>query len=162
MTNDIGQRDEWDFDHSMDWHLLNYEPHQQLNYYFRGLNSMYRENRAFFELDFKPEGFEWIDFSDSESSVVSFIRWSRDRKQVLLVTCNMTPVPRHNYRTGVPLHGHYEEILNSDAKEFGGGGIGNCGGFHSERQSWHGRPYSLNLTLPPLAINIFRMNVTES
>jgi len=156
MTGDIAQRREWNESRSMDWHLLNYKPHAALNLFVRDLNHLYRENRAFYELDFDPRGFEWIDFTDAEGSTLSFLRWSRDRRQHLLFVFNMTPVPRLNYRIGVPRHGYYKEILNSDSPDYGGSGLGNCGGFDSDRISAHGRPYSLSLTLPPLGVNIFR------
>ncbi|HXV19005.1 MAG TPA: 1,4-alpha-glucan branching enzyme, partial [Candidatus Omnitrophota bacterium] len=156
MSNDIGQWKEWDSGHSVDWHLLNYEQHRGLHLFVKDLNRLYRSHRAFYEMDFDPAGFEWVDFSDSESSVFSFLRWTRDRKEALLFVYNMTPVPRHDYRIGVPEDGFYEEVLNSDAAEYGGSGIGNFGGAQAGPVSWHGRPYAVCLHLPPLAVTVFR------
>jgi len=156
MTNDFGQRKEWNSTTSLDWHLLHYEPHQKLLHFTSDLHRVYKGHRAFYEMDFEPAGFEWIDFSDGDASVVSFARWSRDRRQMMLVTCNMTPMARMNYRIGVPVHGYFQEILNSDASEYGGGGIGNYGGQHTHTMSWHKRPYSLCLNMPPLAMNIYK------
>ena len=104
------------------------------------------------ELDFSYQGFEWVDFKDNESSVISFLRKSRSSDRQVLVVCNMTPVVRNNYRVGVSRDGFYKEILNSDAQEYNGSGVGNLGGLNSETVPWHDRPFSLNLVLPPLAI----------
>ncbi len=156
MTNDIGQRQEWNSNASMDWHLLNYDSHKQLALFFKNLHKLYKKHAALYESDFESAGFEWIDFGDSEASVLSWLRWSRDKSEMLLITFNMTPIPRMNYRLGVPLDGYYQEILNSDACEYGGSGIGNYGGFNSDKFKAHSRPYSLNLNLPPLGVNIFK------
>ncbi len=161
MTNDIAQRQEWNAVSSMDWHVLQWEPHQKIQHFVQDLNRLYRSNAALYEVDFEWQGFEWIDFLDHENSVLSFIRWSKDRKQSLIFTLNLTPVPRLNYRIGVPFGGFYEEILNSDAKEYGGSGIGNLGGVQAESFSWHGRPHSIEVNLPPLAINIFRPTIQK-
>ncbi len=150
MGSDMAQRDEWNALASLDWHLLNYEPHRQINLLVKDLNHLYKKYRALWEIDFSHEGFEWIDFSDSGASVLSFIRWSKDRKQCVVSLCNMTPVPRTGYRIGVPKKGHYKEIFNSDARVYGGSGIGNCGGFDAEPLGWHGKEVSLNVTFPPL------------
>ncbi|MDP3981818.1 MAG: 1,4-alpha-glucan branching protein GlgB, partial [Chlamydiota bacterium] len=138
MGTEFGQRSEWKSQHSLDWHLLDYEIHQQLHQFVKDLNKAYLSNRALFEVDFQGHGFEWIDFSDAGASVLSFIRWSWDRQDLILCTFNMTPVPRLDYRVGVPISGFYREVLNTDATEFGGSGIGNQGGRHSEDIGWHG------------------------
>lgn len=156
MGNDFAQLGEWNAEQSLDWHFLDYEPHRHINQFVKDLNSLYRVHPALYEVDFESGGFEWIDFSDSDSSVLSFIRWSHDRKELLLITCNMTPVPRMRYRIGVSEAGFYEEILNSDAREYGGSGVGNLGGVQSEPMPWHHRPHSLELNFPPLGVNIFR------
>ncbi|MBN1687667.1 MAG: 1,4-alpha-glucan branching protein GlgB [Candidatus Omnitrophica bacterium] len=156
MTNDIGQRNEWNCEQSMEWHLLNYEMHQKLNLFVGDLHKIYKENRALSEIDFDSPGFEWVDFSDADNCILSFIRWSRDRKQLLLFVFNMTPVPRFEYKVGVPKAGIYEEILNSDAREYGGSGIGNAGQAHSGKISWRDKPFSLSLNLPPLGVTVFR------
>ena len=107
-------------------------------------------------LDTEPEGFEWIDCEDTQQSVISFLRWSRKRNYAVMVICNFTPVPRHNYRVGAPFGGLWKEELNSDAALYGGSGQGNLGGLEAAPLPKHGRPYSLNLTLPPLSALVFR------
>ena len=123
---------------------------------------MYSSAPEFHDLDFSYEGFEWIDFKDAEQSIISFIRKSGvDRKRFSVVVCNMTPIVRYSYRIGVPNDGFYKEILNSDAKEYGGSGVGNLGGVKSEVIPWHELPHSVNLTLPPLAIVVLEYEQTE-
>ena len=156
MGGEFGQWNEWNHDASLDWFLLDYPTHKGVQNLVRDLNKVYRENPALYELDFDPTGFEWIDFSDYEQSVISFLRKDSTGKNILACVFNFTPVPRHNYRIGVPIGGYWEEIINSDAKEYGGSGMGNYGGKHAESKPWHGRPYSLSLTLPPLAGLILR------
>lgn len=156
MGNDIGQRAEWDAKHSMDWHLMQYEPHQKLHSYVKDLLHLYKEHPAFYEVDFEYQGFEWVDFSDADASLVSFLRWSRDRNEVLLCVYNMTPVPRMGYRIGAPMPGYYRELLNSDAREYGGSGIGNLGGVHSQDVPWQFRSHSVLLNLPPLGALILK------
>lgn len=156
MGGDFAQSREWDSSMSLDWHFLNYAPHRQVNQFVKDLNTIYRKFPAFYEVDFDYHGFEWIDFSDAAASLISFIRWSRDYQELLLVTCNMTPVPRTNYRLGVPKAGFYQEILNSDAREYGGGGMGNRGGVSAQNISWQHRPFSVCVDFPPLAVNIYR------
>ncbi len=157
MGGEFGQWREWNHDTGLDWFLLDYPTHRGLQLLVKDLNRVYRENPALYELDFSPEGFEWIDFCDYEQSVISFLRKDSSGKNLLLCVFNFTPVPREDYRVGVPVGGFWEEILNSDAKEYGGSGMGNLGGKHAEAIPWHFRPYSLNLTLPPLAGLIFRL-----
>lgn len=152
MGGEFGQWREWAHEESLDWHLLEYGPHQGLQQWVRDLNRFYREEPALYELDFERNGFEWIDFRDWENSLISFIRRERSTKGLLLVVCNFTPVPRHSYRVGVPVDGFWREALNSDAKEYGGSGQGNFGGLEADPIPFHGRPYSLSLTLPPLSI----------
>ncbi len=152
MGGEFGQWDEWKLDHSIDWHLLQYEPHQQLAAWFRDLNKVYREEAALHEHDLNMTGFEWIDCNDADSSTISFIRLSKTPPdEVILVVMNFTPIPRENYRVGVPRAGWWRELLNSDAAGYGGSGLGNGGGAHSEGIEHHGRPASINITLPPLA-----------
>lgn len=156
MTNDLGQRSEWNCNASMDWHVLNYEPHQKLNYLVEDLHRLYRREPALYDDDFSPGGFEWIDFRDAEGSVLSFIRRARDGSR-LVVALNMTPIPRQGYRIGVPEEGFYQELLNTDAVEYGGSGFGNAGGVHSDHIAWHDRPHSIGLNLPPLAAVVLRV-----
>ncbi len=155
MTIDLAQRQEWNAVASMDWHVLQWDSHRQIQHFMQDLNKMYRENKPLYEVDFEWQGFEWIDFLDHENSVLSFLRWSKDRSECVIFTINLTPVPRLNYRIGVPQQGFYREILNSDAKEYGGSGVGNLGGVEAESFPWHGRSHSIQVNLPPLAVNVF-------
>jgi len=151
MGGEIGQWREWNHDESLEWHLMKYEPHAGLQNWVKNLNRVYGEEPALHELDFVPEGFEWIDCNDSDNSMLSFMRKGRSDKDTIIVVCNFTPVPRHNYRVGTPHGGFWKELLNSDAQEFGGSGQGNLGGVEASPVPFHGRYYSLNLTVPPLA-----------
>ncbi|MCB9799209.1 MAG: 1,4-alpha-glucan branching protein GlgB [Candidatus Omnitrophica bacterium] len=161
MGNDLGQRREWNCEQSIDWHLLNCDWHNRLNYYLADLQKLYKGYPVLYEMDFDPQGFEWIDFTDADASVVSFIRWAKDRKQCLVFVFNMTPVVRMKYRIGAPFEGRYSEVLNSDAVEYGGSGIGNSGEVHAENTPWHRRSYSLNLNLPPLGVVVFSWGLTK-
>ena len=156
MGGEFGQWREWNHEESLEWHLLQTLPHQTLQRWVRELNAFYRTQPALYEDDFSPGGFEWIDFKDADSSVISYLRKGKATEDTLLVVCNFTPVPRHNYHVGVPSGGFWQERLNSDAKENGGSGQGNFGGVHSTPVPYHGKYHSLSLTLPPLSISIFR------
>ncbi len=149
MGGEFGQRREWYHEESLDWHLLQYAPHIGLQRWVEDVNRCYRSEPALHQLDFSWDGFEWIDANDVDSSVITFIRKAANG-DVILVGCNFTPVPRQNYRVGAPRSGFWREILNSDAKDYGGGGQGNLGGVEASPVPLHGRPYSLTLTLPPL------------
>ncbi|MDR7606958.1 MAG: 1,4-alpha-glucan branching protein GlgB [Armatimonadota bacterium] len=155
MGGEVGQRREWDHEGSVDWHLLADPRHAGIQRWVRDLNRLYRTEPALHELDCEPGGFEWIDPDDRESSVLSFLRRGRGSRPVAVV-CNFTPVPRQDYRVGVPEPGRWEEVLNSDAREYGGSGWGNFGGVQAEPVARHGRPYSLRLVLPPLAVVFLR------
>lgn len=154
MGSEFGQWNEWNFRTSLDWHLLEYEFNSKMQLFVQDLNHLYSTHKELYELDFSYKGFEWSDFRDADQSVISFIRKSDNSESFIFVVCNMTPVPRHKYRVGIPEPGFYKEILNSDAREYGGSGVGNLGGVHSESIQSHGRSYSLELSLPPLAILI--------
>jgi 1,4-alpha-glucan branching enzyme len=149
MGGEFGQWDEWNSDTSLDWHLLQWPPHQGLQRFVRDLNTLYRGEPALYENDCDPAGFEWVDANDYEQSVICFVRKGHDPKNPVVVALNFTPVPRHNYRIGVPQGGRWDEILNSDAPIYGGSGQGNMGGVEAAPVGWHGRPYLLNVTLPP-------------
>jgi len=151
MGGEFGQWREWAHDESLEWHLLAYAPHQGLQKWVTELNWLYRNEPALNEVDFEPAGFEWIDCNDSQSSVLSFIRRGRSSGDIILIVCNFTPVPRYNYKVGAPRGGFWQEILNSDAEDYGGSGSGNLGGVEAAPIAIHGRPFSLTLTLPPLA-----------
>jgi 1,4-alpha-glucan branching enzyme len=156
MGDEFGQWREWNHDTSLDWHLLDYPRHQGLQRWVRDLNTAYRGRRALHELDCESGGFEWIDANDAEYSVLSFLRKGREAGDEVLVVCNFTPVPRHNYRVGVRQGGWWEEVLNSDAPLYGGSGQGNFGGVEAAPVSSHGRPYTLTITAPPLGLVAFR------
>jgi 1,4-alpha-glucan branching enzyme len=156
MGADFGQWDEWDHDHSLDWHLLQYDPHKGIQKLMQDLLRVYRDEPALHEVDFHNEGFDWVDFQDSASSVIAFDRLSRDRRSVLTVACNFTPVPREGYRIGVRDGGTYAEVLNTDSSIYGGGNAGNAGRVQAEAIPCHGRPFSVTVTLPPLGIVVFR------
>jgi len=156
MGGEFGQWSEWNHDTSLDWHLLERPFHAGLARWVRDLNTLYRGEAALYEVDFDPAGFEWVDCNDFERSVVSFIRKAKDPGNVMLFVCNFTPVPRQNYRVGVPLEGEWKEVLNSDAPLYGGSGQGNMGSIATAPLPIHGRPYSLNMTLPPLSVVVFR------
>ncbi|MBI4799860.1 MAG: 1,4-alpha-glucan branching protein GlgB [Desulfarculus sp.] len=157
MGGEIGQWREWNHDDSLDWHLLEFAPHAGLQGWVRDLNRLYQDEPALHERDASWEGFEWIDCNDSQASVVSFIRKGGQPGQVMLVAANFTPVPREGYRVGVPQGGYWREVLNSDAGDYQGGGLGNAGGAMASDEPCHGRPYSLSLTLPPLAVVFLRL-----
>ncbi|MBI2988662.1 MAG: 1,4-alpha-glucan branching protein GlgB [Deltaproteobacteria bacterium] len=156
MGGDFGQWREWVHEESLDWHLLEYPEHEAIRRWVEDLNRCYRNEAALHELDCQATGFEWIDCSDASASVLSFIRKARSGDEIILAVCNFTPVPRHDYKVGVPRGGFWRELLNSDAREYGGGGQGNMGGVEADSNPFHGRPYSLDLTLPPLAVLFFK------
>jgi 1,4-alpha-glucan branching enzyme len=178
MGGEIAQRREWKHDHSLDWHLLDDARHAGVMRCVADLNRLYRDEPAMHELDNQPGGFEWIDCSDYNASIVSFIRKGKRVEvttahsskvddtepsepqyidsDVILCVCNFTPVTRDNYRIGVPCPGYWREVLNTDAACYGGGNAGNGGGEHAEYHPYHNQPYSLNLTLPPMAAVFFK------
>ena len=155
MGGEFGQEREWNHDQSLDWHLLEQPFHAGVQRCVGALNRLYRENPALHVLDVEPGGFEWIDCNDMESSVVTLLRRGRAEQQVVVAAFNFTPLPRQNYRVGVPRGGFWEERLNTDAVEFGGSGWGNLGGVESAPVPLHGRPDSVALTIPPLAAVFF-------
>jgi 1,4-alpha-glucan branching enzyme len=156
MGSEFGQRSEWNYDRSLDWHLLDEPQHQGLQRWVRDLNTLLRGEPALYALDFESEGFAWIDCHDQQQSVLAYLRRSREAGEELACVVNFTPVPRHNYRIGVPHGGIWQEILNSDAPLYGGSGIGNLGKVRATPVAAHGHYHSLNLILPPLAIVVFK------
>jgi 1,4-alpha-glucan branching enzyme len=161
MGGEFGQWDEWRHDGSLQWQLTEHPRHSALQRWVASLNRVYREEPALHQLDCVGEGFEWIDANDTQSSSLSFFRRSHSPPDVIAVVCNFTPVPRHDYRVGVPSKGFWRELLNSDAVEHGGSGQGNLGGVEAEKVAFHGRPYSVNLTLPPFGILFFKHEPVE-
>jgi 1,4-alpha-glucan branching enzyme len=156
MGGEIGQWDEWNHESSVQWHELDWPAHQTLQRWVRDLNTCYRAEPALHQLDSDSAGFAWIDCNDAEESVLTYLRRSRDASDLLAIACNFTPVPRHNYRVGVPTSGYWREILNSDAPLYGGSGQGNMGGVDATPVACHGHFQSLNVTLPPLGIVVFK------
>jgi len=150
MGGEFGQRREWNHDASLDWHLLDDPGHAGLQRLVRDLNGLYRTEPALHRRDHDADGFEWIDCHDVEQSTASFLR--RDGDDEILVVCNFTPVPRTNFRVGVPHPGWWRELLNSDAEDYGGAGFGNFGGVESVPVPMHGRSDSISLSLPPLGV----------
>jgi 1,4-alpha-glucan branching enzyme len=152
MGGEWGQGREWNHDTSLDWHQLECPSHAGVQKWLADLNRLYRMEPALHELDCKPQGFEWIDCNDSATSVISFLRKGSHGEERILILCNFTPVPRLTYQVGVPFGGFWQELLNSDAADYGGCGVGNLGGIEAVSVSWHGQPYSLTIALPPLAV----------
>jgi 1,4-alpha-glucan branching enzyme len=156
MGGELGQWSEWNHESSLDWSLLERDAHRGLQRWVRDLNTVYRAEPALHALDCDARGFEWIDCNDAEQSTLVFLRHGGEPRQSVLVACNFTPVPRHNFRIGVPTGGYWREILNGDAPLYGGSGQGNMGGVRAAPVAWHGRHHSLAITLPPLAIAVFK------
>jgi 1,4-alpha-glucan branching enzyme len=156
MGAEIAQWREWSEERSLDWHLLQWEPHQKLQRYLADLNRFYRSEPALYQVDDSYAGFEWIDFHDWENSCIAYMRKAKDPSDHLVVVCNFTPVPREGYRVGVPEQCFYAEVLNSDSEVYWGSNMGNRGGFESQPIPWQGRPCSLELTLPPLSVCVFK------
>jgi 1,4-alpha-glucan branching enzyme len=150
MGGEIAQRSEWKHDGQLPWEDLEHESHRGLQQAVTDLNALYKTERALHELDCEPEGFEWIDASDAANSVLCFVRKATGPERILCVL-NFTPVVRQQYRVGVPGPGYWREIFNSDSEIYWGSNVGNDGGVHAEFKAWHGQPYSVVLTLPPLA-----------
>ncbi len=147
---EFGQGREWSFSEPLDWDLLEIPAHQGVKKILTDLNRLYGEQPALYEVDFEGDGFEWIDCHDSSQSVLSYIRKDRSGEQIVAAVFNFTPVPRTNYRIGVPRAGFYREAVNSDAEYYGGSNVGNQGGVRSEPVSWMGRPHSIPIAVPPL------------
>jgi 1,4-alpha-glucan branching enzyme len=156
MGGEFGQWNEWNYDTSLQWDLMRWESHQGLAKYVRDMNQLYRREPALHQLDFEWQGFEWIDCHNHDDSVLAYIRRAKDPSDYLVICCNFTPVPRLNHRLGVPERCWYEEISNGDSTYYGGSNLGNGPGVMAEDHSSHGRPCSIELTLPPLATTVFK------
>jgi 1,4-alpha-glucan branching enzyme len=156
MGGEFGQWNEWYHEQSLDWHLLQSPLHAGLQRWLEDLNQLYRREPALYELDAHPAGFEWIDCNDAPASVLSYLRKAHSTDDLLLIVCNFTPVVRQNYRVGAPRSGYWRELHNSDAHDYAGGGHGNLGGVEAAPIPYHGRSHALTLTLPPLAIMVFK------
>jgi len=156
MGSEIGQRGEWNFDATMEWGLLQYEPHEKLSRFITDLNTLYRNEPAMYEVDFDYTGFEWLDFSDADNCVVSFVRRAKDPGDFLVFVLNFTPVPRPGYKVGVPVKAGYREVLNSDSDYYGGSNVGNAGRVMASDERFKQWPYSLSLDLPPLGMLVLK------
>ena len=158
MGAEFGQSGEWNFEQSLDWHLLQYPFHEGVRKLIAGLNDLYKSQPALYEKQFSPEGFEWINYSDHHNAVMAYIRKGNNPKEDVIVVCNFTPVVRQNYRIGLPRKGKLVEIFNSDAEVFGGSGVANSGKLTIESSPYDGRDYSIELDLAPLAVMVFRIS----
>jgi 1,4-alpha-glucan branching enzyme len=156
MGCEFAQWREWGHDESLEWHALEYPEHRGVQRFVQDLNRVYRNEPALHELDFDQAGFQWVDFNDADHSVVSYLRRGRTTSDVILVVCNFTPVPHYGYHVGVPAGGLWKEILNSEALEYGGSGLGNAGAGEARPEPFHGYPQSLSLVLPPLSVLMFK------
>lgn len=156
MGGEFAQWKEWAHEESLEWNALEHRTHLDVQRWVKDLNDLYRREPALHELDFDPAGFEWVDFNDVNHSIVSYLRKGSSTPDVILVVCNFTPVAHGDYRVGVPFAGPWKELLNSDAKEYGGRGLGNLGAVEAVPEPLHGRSHSLRLTLPPLGVLVFK------
>jgi len=156
MGSEIGQYEEWDHQKGVRWELLDFDYHRKLQTLARELNRLYREEASLYQIDYHWSGFEWVDIHDVDHSIVCFIRRADDPKDFLLFCCNFTPQVHHGYRVGAPVAGYYAEVFNTDAEMFGGSNVGNAPGAMAEAVKSHGRDYSISVTLPPLAVVIFK------
>jgi len=155
MGGEFGQSSEWNFQQSLDWHLTQYEFHSGIQAVIRDLNALYKSAPALYEKQFSPEGFQWIDYGDAENSVLTYIRKGHDAINDLYIACNFTPVPRENYRMGIPKKGTIKEVFNSDDKKYGGSGMHNKA-IKVTKTPWHGQDTSVEITIPPLSVVIFQ------
>lgn len=156
MGAEFGQSSEWNFQNSLDWHLTQYGFHSGIQETIKALNEIYKNYPALYEKQFSPEGFQWIDYGDGENSVLTYIRKGHDAVNDLYIACNFTPVPREKYRMGIPKKGGtLKEVFNSDDTKFGGSGMHNKT-LKVTKNAWHGRDYSVEITIPPLAVVIFQ------
>jgi 1,4-alpha-glucan branching enzyme len=158
MGSEFGQSSEWNFEGSLDWHLLQYPYHEGVKLLITDLNKLYKTQPALHEKQFSSEGFEWINYSDHQNAVMSFIRKGNDPKNDVIVVCNFTQVVRPNYRIGLPKKGKLIEIFNSDALNYGGSGVSNAKEIAIESMPYDGRDYSAELLLPPLSVTVFKIS----
>jgi len=157
MGGEFGQSHEWNANAQLDWWLLDRGPyHRGTQRFVEDLNKLYASEPALWENDYEMDGFFWMDCSDHENSVLSYVRQNHDRKSLLLIILNLTPVLRLDYRIGLPKPGHWREALNSDSEIYGGSNKGNLGGVQAQEFRMHNQPYSTSLALPPLSVLVFK------
>ncbi|HWC91104.1 MAG TPA: 1,4-alpha-glucan branching protein GlgB [Pirellulales bacterium] len=156
MGGELGQWNEWNYDTSLQWDLLQWDLHRGLKKFVSDLNHLYRREPALHQVDFDHHGFEWIDCHNYDESIMCFMRKAKDPRDFLAVCCNFTPVPREHHRVGLPERCWYNEIANSDSIYYGGGNVGNGAGVMAENIPWHGRPFSAAIAIPPLGVTILK------
>jgi len=156
MGSEFGQGNEWNYQNSLDWHVLQYPNHQGIKEVIKALNQLYKDEPALYEKGFEGDGFEWVDGGNANDSILIYNRKGHDEANELVIVLNMTPIPHYGYRVGVHSKGKWVEIFNSDAKQFWGSGIENAGPVTTETVNWHGREHSINITIPPLGAAVFK------
>lgn len=156
MGCEFGQGNEWNYQNSLDWHVLQYPNHQGIKEVIKALNQLYKDEPALYEKGFEGDGFEWVDGGNANDSILIYNRKGHDEANELVIVLNMTPIPHYDYRVGVHSKGKWVEIFNSDAKQFWGSGIENAGPVNTETVTWHGREHSINITIPPLSATVFK------
>jgi 1,4-alpha-glucan branching enzyme len=157
MGGEFGQSSEWNHDGSLEWHLLQYNYHSGVQKLVKDLNTFYKSHPALYKHQFEHRGFEWIDYADHENSVIAFQRQGETKDDLLIVVCNFTPETRQHYRIGVPYRGTWMEVFNSDDQKYGGSGLVNMASVMTSPVKYHGRDFSISLTLPPLGISVFKL-----
>lgn len=162
MGGEFGQTSEWNHDHSLDWHLLQYAPHKGVHTLMKDLNALYKQEPALYKYAFEERGFEWVDYSDHQNSVMIYQRKADEKDELLLVICNFTPQTLSQYRVGVPYRGQWKEVFNSDDLKYGGSGALNQGNLNTSPIKYHNRDYSVALTLPPLGITVIKLEQEEA
>ena len=155
MGGEFGQSSEWDFENSLDWHLTQYDFHSGIQKTIRDLNQLYKTEPALFEKQFSQEGFQWVEYNDAENAVISYLRKGNNPEDTLLVVCNFTPVPRNNYRVGVPKSKTMKLLFNSDSTNYSGSGIGKKSAKPTAKE-WNGQDQSITLNLPPLGVVVYK------
>ena len=162
MGGEIGQSGEWSHDKSLDWHLLQYAPHAGIKTFMSELNVHYRSEPALYHYAFDQRGFQWIDYSDSENSVIAYQRKSDKKEDLLIVVCNFTPETRQHYRIGVPVRGKWREVFNTDNLKYGGSGVLNIGDLVTSPVKYHHQDYSVSITLPPLGMTVLKLHKEDN
>ncbi|MFN8334609.1 MAG: 1,4-alpha-glucan branching protein GlgB [Cyclobacteriaceae bacterium] len=162
MGGEIGQSGEWSHDKSLDWHLLQYAPHVGMKTFMSELNVHYKSEPALYHYAFDQRGFQWIDYSDSENSVIAYQRKSDKKEDLLIVVCNFTPETRQHYRIGVPVRGRWREVFNTDNLKYGGSGVLNIGDLLTSPVKYHHQDYSVSITLPPLGMTVLKLHKEDN
>jgi 1,4-alpha-glucan branching enzyme len=157
MGGEFGQTAEWDFEKGLDWWLLEHAPHKGVQTLIKSLNNLYKTEAALYDKQFSHEGFEWLDTTDRENSIVVYTRKGNIAKDQLIILLNLTPIPRPDYRIGVPMQGIWQEVLNTDDTAFWGSGKVNKSAIMADEITWHGKAYSIALTIPPLGAVILKV-----